>query len=178
MTTRAEGQRKKPDDLFAPAIEGYCPRFYAHFRPSRLFLRFTFCVIDKSRLRIGSLSGVCLFQRATFVHCDMVGFVALDFILWIIGTRVVRVSLVIRIFCMNLDDLAADVTGLRVPGHVIANFEICSHDGISSVIAGSITRCIAKFCQPVGATVLDLTLRCVRLTFGGRVMPVSYTPLT
>ena len=51
---------------------------------------------------IGSLSGVRLFQRRTFLHRDVVGLVALDFILWIIRARVMRVSLVIGIFCMTL----------------------------------------------------------------------------
>ena len=76
-----------------------------------------------------------LFQRRTFVHSDMVTLVALDFILWIIWACVMRVSLVIGIFCKNLDDLAADMAGLRVPGHVIANFEFRGHDGVSLVIA-------------------------------------------
>jgi len=49
--------------------------------------------------------------------------------------EVMRVSLVIGIFCMNLDDLAPDIAGFRVPHHVIANFEFRSHDGSRSVIA-------------------------------------------
>src|SRR6476620_7178336 len=79
--------------------------------------------------------GARLFQRRTFVHRDMVGLVALDFILRIIWGRVVRISLVIRIFRMNLDDLAADMTGLRVPGHMIANVEFCRHDGYLRLLA-------------------------------------------
>ena len=60
----------------------------------------------------------------TFVHRDVVRLVALDFILRIILARVVRISFVIEIFGMNLDDLAADMPGFRVPGHVIADFEV------------------------------------------------------
>src|SRR5579864_6886213 len=82
---------------------------------------------------IGSFSGVCLLQRRAFVHGDVVGLVALDFILRIIRRRVVRISLVIRIFRMNLDDLAADMTGLRVPGHVIPDLEFLCHDGTPPV---------------------------------------------
>jgi hypothetical protein len=37
---------------------------------------------------------------------------------------------------MNLADLAADMAGLRVPVHVIANFEFRGHDGLPSVIRG------------------------------------------
>ena len=81
---------------------------------------------------IGSFSGVLLFQRRTFMHRDVVGLVALDFILRIIGTRVMCISLVFDIFRVNLDDLAADVTGLRVSGHAIADFQSASHDGTLS----------------------------------------------
>src|SRR5450759_364544 len=70
----------------------------------------------------------------------MVGLVALDFILWAIRACVMRISLVIGIFRMNPDDLTADAAGLRVPGHVIANFEFCGHDRVSSVIAAFPTR--------------------------------------
>jgi hypothetical protein len=49
------------------------------------------------------------------------------------------ISFVFDIFRVNLDDLAADMAGLRVPGHVIANFEICGHDVVSSAIAASAT---------------------------------------
>jgi hypothetical protein len=45
-----------------------------------------------------------LFQRRALVHRDMVGSIALDLILWIIFTRMVRVPFVINIFCVNLDD--------------------------------------------------------------------------
>jgi len=94
---------------------------------------------------------VHLFQRRTFVHRDVLGLVALDFILWIIRARVMRVSLVIGILGMNPDDLAADMTRLRVPGHVIANFEFSSHDGVSSIVIASTTRYIAQFGHPVVA---------------------------
>ena len=57
------------------------------------------------------------------MHRDVVGLVALDFILWIILARVMGMPLVIGVFGVHLDDLAADMAGLRVPGHVIADFE-------------------------------------------------------
>ena len=70
-----------------------------------------------------------LFQRATFVHRDMVGLVTLDLVLWIVHARVMGVPLVVGVFCMHLDDLAAHVAGLRIPGHVIAHLESRRHDG-------------------------------------------------
>ena len=67
------------------------------------------------------------------MHCDMISLVALDLILRIIFAGVVRVPLVVEIFRMHLDDLAADVPGLRVPGDVIADFETSWHDGFPPV---------------------------------------------
>src|SRR6185437_13525283 len=89
--------------------------------------------------RLDGFLDASLFQRGAFMHRDVVGLVTLDFILWIIRARVMRVSLVIRVFCMHLDDLAADMAGLRVQGYVIANFEFRCHDGLPSVIAASTT---------------------------------------
>jgi hypothetical protein len=34
---------------------------------------------------------------------------------------------------MNLDDLAVDMTRLRVPGHVIANLELLGHDELPPI---------------------------------------------
>src|SRR5271157_1309910 len=68
-------------------------------------------------------------QRRAFVHRDVVGLIALDFILRIIRSGVVYVSLVINICCMHRNDLAADAPGFRVPGHVIADFELSWHHG-------------------------------------------------
>jgi hypothetical protein len=82
-----------------------------------------------------TLSSMHLSQRRTFVHRDVIGLVALDFILRIIRAGVMSVSLVIGVSCMDLDDPAADLTGFGVPRHVIANLEFRGHDGLRSVIA-------------------------------------------
>src|SRR5512135_630343 len=68
-------------------------------------------------------------QRRAFMHGDVVGLVALDFILRIILARVVQMPLEINIFCMHLGDLAADLPGFRVPGHMITDLEFLRHDG-------------------------------------------------
>jgi len=62
-----------------------------------------------------------------FVHRNMVGLIAFDFVLRIVHGGVMRVSLVIDVSCMYLDDLARDVPGLGVPGYVIADFEFMGH---------------------------------------------------
>jgi hypothetical protein len=76
-----------------------------------------------------TLSSMHLSQRRTFVHRDVIGLIALDFILRIIRAGVMSVSLVIGVSCMDLDDPAADMTGFGVPRHVIANLEFRGHDG-------------------------------------------------
>jgi hypothetical protein len=48
------------------------------------------------------------------MHRDVVGLVALDFILRIFLARVVCITFVSNIFCVHLNDPAADVPGLRV----------------------------------------------------------------
>jgi hypothetical protein len=63
------------------------------------------------------------------MHRDVVGLVTLDFILWLILACMMRVPLVINIFCMHPDDSSADVSSFRVPGHVIANLELARNDG-------------------------------------------------
>lgn len=68
-------------------------------------------------------------QRRAFVERDVVGLVALDFILWRVLARVMGVTLVSNVSCVHPDDRAANVPGLGVPGHMIANFESLCHDG-------------------------------------------------
>jgi len=67
-------------------------------------------------------------QSRAFVHRDVIGFITLDFILRIIRAGVVRMSLVIGISCMHLNDLSANASCLRVPGHVIPDFEFFLHE--------------------------------------------------
>lgn len=61
------------------------------------------------------------------MHGDMIRFIALDFILRIVATGVMRVSLVIHILRMDLDNPAADQPGLGIPGNMIAGFESFCH---------------------------------------------------
>jgi tripartite-type tricarboxylate transporter receptor subunit TctC len=57
------------------------------------------------------------------VNGDMFGFVTLDLVLRIVAAGVVRVALPIEVLLVHLNDPAADVPRLRVPGDVIADFE-------------------------------------------------------
>src|SRR5216117_1112520 len=76
-----------------------------------------------------SLSVVHPSQHRALVQGDVVGLVALDFILWLSLARVVGVPFVINAFRVHLDDCPADVPSLRVPGYVIAHLELSLHDG-------------------------------------------------
>src|SRR5581483_6077941 len=58
---------------------------------------------------------------------NMIGLVALDFVLGILLAGVVRVSLVVGVAGMHLDDRAADAPGLGIPGHVVADLEFSAH---------------------------------------------------
>ncbi len=65
-----------------------------------------------------------LFECGTFVHRDMIGFVALDLILWLILGRVNLVPLKLDFGCNHLADRSAHVTSLRIPTDVIADLEV------------------------------------------------------
>ena len=54
----------------------------------------------------------------------MIRLVALDLVLRILLARMVDVSFVIHILPVNFHNPAADVPGLGVPGHVIADFDL------------------------------------------------------
>src|SRR6185312_6983211 len=66
------------------------------------------------RTRSRDLSGARFRQHPTFMHRDVIGLAALDFILRIVLARVMGVPFVVSVLCMDLDDLAADMAGLRV----------------------------------------------------------------
>ena len=52
--------------------------------------------------RVAGLSGVRFLQRRALVHRDVIGLIALDFILWLFLARVVCVSFVIDVFVCTL----------------------------------------------------------------------------
>ena len=61
-----------------------------------------------------------LVQRRALVHGDVVGLVALDFVLRIVRAAVARMSLVFGVAGMDLDDAAADMARFRIPSDVVA----------------------------------------------------------
>src|ERR1044072_3053004 len=75
----------------------------------------------------GRLSAMRFFQGRAFVRGDMVGLVALYLVLRILLGCVVPVSLVVEVPGVHPDDLSADMPGLRIPAHVIADLELPRH---------------------------------------------------
>ena len=51
-------------------------------------------------------------ERRPFVHGDVVRLVAFDLVLWVVLAGMARISLVIEIFCVDLDDHAAHMSRL------------------------------------------------------------------
>ena len=62
---------------------------------------------------------------------DVIGLVALDFILRIIRRSTVNVAFIIDGSFMHFDDFSAHTSGFRIPAHVIADFKFSWHDGLS-----------------------------------------------
>lgn len=58
---------------------------------------------------------------------NVVGSVALNFVLWIVLGRVMGVAFIVEIGGMDGLNRPADPAGFRVPGHMIANFEFLRH---------------------------------------------------
>jgi hypothetical protein len=81
-----------------------------------------------------AVSVVRFLQGRAFVHCDVVGLVALDFILRVFLARVVGIPFIINISCVHFNDLAADLSGLRVPRHVIPDAKPSGHVGIRRAV--------------------------------------------
>ena len=57
------------------------------------------------------------------MHCDVIGRVALDFVLWIVRAGVNRVPLELDLGGYHSDDLSRDAASFRVPAHVITALE-------------------------------------------------------
>jgi hypothetical protein len=64
------------------------------------------------------------------VKGDMFGLVAFNLILWLFRARMMCVAVNIKITPTDANDLTADVPGLGIPTHMVADFEIVAH-GIS-----------------------------------------------
>jgi hypothetical protein len=64
------------------------------------------------------------------VQGDVIGLVALDFILRLVRGGAVNVTFVIDGPSMHFDDFSAHPPGFRIPAHVIANLERLDHGSV------------------------------------------------
>src|SRR5262245_1172776 len=105
-------------------------------------------------------------QGSPFVQGDVVGLLALDLVLRVVLARMVDVSLPVHVFRMHLDDPAADASGLRVPGHMIAHLELFRHAPIAPPLQWRLKYCTARSCFSAAARVLKVPRLRRRPVFG------------
>src|SRR6516225_12091391 len=69
----------------------------------------------------------CTFRRAAFVGRDMIGLVALDFVLRIVFRSVMHMTLVVEIRGVDGDDGPRHPACFRIPAYMIADLEPLGH---------------------------------------------------
>ena len=69
-------------------------------------------------------------QYRSFVQGDMVGFIALDFILRLIWAGMVNVTFVSNVTPMHFDNFPTNPASFRIPTYMIANLEGLTHGSI------------------------------------------------
>ena len=69
-------------------------------------------------------------ERTALVRRDVIGLIALDFVLRLVWRGVMRVALVIEVRRVHRDDGSAHAPRLGVPPNVVTNRELLTHDSI------------------------------------------------
>ncbi len=69
-------------------------------------------------------------QYRSFVQGDMIGFIALDFILRLIRAGMVNVTFVGNVTPMHFDNFSTNPASFRIPTYMIANLERLTHGSI------------------------------------------------
>lgn len=70
----------------------------------------------------------------------MVCFVALDFVLRVVPTRVVDITLIVSVARMHPNDTTTDPTRFGIPGHVITDFEWLCHRKVALLEGEGVER--------------------------------------
>ena len=71
-------------------------------------------------------------ENATHVSREVVGLVALDFILWVVFLLAMHMALVVEVPGVNGDDRSRDPAGLGIPADMIADLESSGHPDLVS----------------------------------------------
>ena len=66
-------------------------------------------------------------ERGAPVEGDMIRLAALNLVLWIVRTRMVRIAFELELARMHTDDRAADTSSLGIPAHAIMNLKRLRH---------------------------------------------------
>src|SRR6478672_5468614 len=69
-------------------------------------------------------------QYRSFVQGDMIGFIALDFILRLIRAGTMNVTFVGNVPPMHFDNFPTHPAGFRIPTYMIANLECLDHGSV------------------------------------------------
>src|SRR5450759_4583118 len=78
-------------------------------------------------------------QHRRFVQGDVIGLVALDFILRLVRGGMVYVTFVVDVTSVHFDDFPAHPSGFRIPTHVIAYLERLDHLRLFSQLSATPT---------------------------------------
>ena len=73
-------------------------------------------------------------EHGTLVQRDVIGFVALDFVLRLVRRGTVDVALVIDRPCVNLDNCPAHPPGFRIPADMVADLEFFRHPHLAAAL--------------------------------------------
>ena len=80
------------------------------------------------RIRAGQSTEVS--QHRGLVQGDVIGLVALDFILRLVRGGMMYVTFVVDVPSVHFGDFPAHSPGFRIPAHVIANLERLDHGSV------------------------------------------------
>src|SRR5256885_13470349 len=88
----------------------------------------TSCRLLRFRIRAGPSAEAP--QHPGLVQGDVIGLVALDFILWILRCSTVDVAFIIDGSLVHFNDFSTHTSGFRIPAHMIANLERFGHSPV------------------------------------------------
>jgi len=108
----------------------------------------------------------------------MIGLLAFDFILRLVRAGVMRVSLIVHVARMDFDDPAADVPGLGIPGHMVANLKrfAMSVPNAQSPHSVRSRRCVFGTCRRVPSGLCGAAENILRRAFANRATVVTDKP--
>src|SRR5215469_3733905 len=90
----------------------------------------------------------CTFKRAASVGRDVIGLVALDFVLRIVLPSVMHMTLVVEIRGVDSDDGPRHPACFRIPAYMIADLEPLGHPWDSLFLSEALLSIQSHHCAP------------------------------